>query len=128
LLDGVLQDQVSGLVVSCGLPGCRLRKGFFFEPPPRGCRLRFPPLAIFLFQPPAKLLGFSPEPLFFSAPGLLFLFLVPGQTLLHGSLSRFQRPVERGQQSRMGLMALVPELDKRLQCSLDSLAQQSDGL
>jgi hypothetical protein len=110
LLDGVLQDKISGLILPCGLANCGLGKGFFFKPPPRGCNLAFPPLAIFVFQPSAKFVRFSPEPLLLPAPALLFLFLVPGQTLLHGSLPRFQRPVERGQQSGVGLMAVVPEV------------------
>src|SRR6516225_11819931 len=89
LLDGVLQDEFSGFMVPFSLTGGGLGQGFFFEFPPRGCSLHFPPLAIFLFQPPPQFLGFSPQPLLLPPPSLLFLLLVPGQTLLHGSLSRF---------------------------------------
>src|SRR6516164_7578785 len=127
LLDRMLEDQVSGFMVPCGLAGGGLGQRFLLELPRRGCRLHFPPLAIFLFELPAKILGFPAQPLFLPAAGLLFLLLVPSQTLLHGSLPRFQRPVERSQQPGVSLMALVPELDKRLQCSLDPLAQERDG-
>jgi len=93
LLDGVLQDKFSGFMVPCVLASRGLSKRLFFELPPGSFGLYFPPLALFLFQPMPQFLGFSPQPIFLPAPGLLFLPLVPGQTLLHGPFARFQGPL-----------------------------------
>ena len=115
-------------MVPCGLAGRGLGEGFFFELPPGSVGLHFPPLAIFLFQPLPQFLGFSPQPLFLPAPGLLFLPLVPGQTLLHRPLPRFQGPLHDRQQLRMRLVPLMPELDKGFERSFDPLPQLRDGL